>query len=126
MGTSGQERKAAPSLLPQTEIHPTPITKAVSILREDHHFCDVWELFKCSINFRGYTRICTDPWRVEATAEFDGRGPCLRHRAFLVQRQCEVWASNRQGCRAVRWTTEHRIEFREVASLAFGEGRPSD
>src|SRR5437588_11328666 len=32
VATSGQERKAAPSLLPQTEIHPAPITKAVSML----------------------------------------------------------------------------------------------
>src|SRR6266566_4688548 len=113
-------------VLLKTEVFPAQITKAVPILGENHHFFDPWELFKRSVNFGCNTCICSDPWRVSATAEFHRRGACFRNRAFLVQRECEVWTSNRQGCRAVRWAAENGIKFREVASLLFGESRSGD
>src|SRR2546421_7556659 len=71
VGITRLERKATHSLerssfiLAQTEILPAPITKAVPLLSEDHHFFDVGKLFERSINFRGHTRICTDPRRLE-------------------------------------------------------------
>src|SRR5438876_6734914 len=50
-----------------------------------------------------------------STAKFYCRGPCFRNRAFLVERQCEVWTSNRQGCRAR--SEEHTSELQSPVHL---------
>ena len=93
--------ESCPFALLQAEIFPAQITKAVPVHCEDHHFFDICELFERRVDFRCYTCICSDAWRDDAAAEFHGRGPCLSHGAFLIQRQGEVWASNRKRRRAL-------------------------
>ncbi len=132
VGTTRREHQAEHALescscvLLEAEVFPVRVTEAAPIQDEDDDFFDVCEPFQCRVDFRCHPCIRSDPWRGEAPAEVHGRSPCLRHRAFLVQRQGEVWTSNRLGSRAVRWATEHGIEFREVARVLFGEGRSSE
>src|SRR5438874_1516133 len=85
-------------VLLQAEVFPTQITKAVPVLGEDHHFFDVRELFKRSIDFCRHTCIGPNPWRGKATTELDGRSAFFRDGAFLVEGQCEVRAANGSGC----------------------------
>src|SRR5438132_14071996 len=106
----------------QAEVFSAPISEAVTILSENHHFLDVCELFERRVHFRSNPCICSDPWRANGTAELYCCRPRFRNRALHVQRQGEVRASHRQGCRAIRRATEQGIEFREVPSIAFGEG----
>ncbi len=112
--------------LAQAEVFPALIAEAVPIFGQDHHCFDVCELFERSSNFRLHARICADAARVEAAAELQGGRPSLRCFTSHVQRDEEVWSPDRQRCSTVRRATQHGIQFREVASMLFGEGWPGD
>src|SRR6266516_7109030 len=85
-------------VLAQAEVSTAPISEAVAIPGENHHFFDVCELFESSINFCLNTSICADSRRGDGTTEFQCCSTWFWDCALLVQCQREIGASDRQGC----------------------------